>query len=166
MSSIQGNDNPEFSSWLEDNYSHVLKMSLFFTRNRTLAEDIAQEASVKIMKAWSNPDQCQKFLTSTSYLNETVKNTFLDHRRAESRRPKNDVPFDEHRDSQSSESYDHELREAILVLPEDQLTVILLKYRKYTEKEIADELGLSRDQVKRIYQKAKESLAKLLKEEG
>lgn len=164
MSSPQAEDMPDLGTWLAEHYDGLLKAAWFCTWDPHLAQDIAQDASVKIMKAWPDSRQRAAIITSPGYVRQIVVNAFRSHLKNLSRTNKREVPFIAEQDKANTGSADIELRMAILELPENERTLLILRYEGYTILEAGRLLGLSRDQAYRLNEQAKRSLDDLLKD--
>jgi RNA polymerase sigma factor (sigma-70 family) len=153
----------EFVTWYRK--SGLLRMAYFLTRDAQLAEDIAQEAAVKVWKAWPDDRKRILILTHSGYVRAIVQRCFLDHIRARARMNTREVELDIERNDRPNGEIDHDLRRAVLSLDGDGRDMILLRYYNgLTTKEAGSQLGLSKSQAYRLHDKALAHLAELLDE--
>jgi len=165
MNTPQADGTPDLKSWLEENYRHLLWVAFLITRDRQLAEDIAQDASLKIMRAWPNNWQRDMIITSRAYVFTIVLNAFRSHQKVPSRTKKFEVPLEPKHDVVFQDT-DAELRELLVGLPDDERALLILRYYfGETIVEAGHKLGLSRDGAYRLNQKAFVSLRTLLKDQ-
>ena len=81
---------PNFEELMLANYSAVLNHAEKLSQNRSDAEDITQRAFIKAFRFFDRYDFSRKF---TTWMFRLVDNTFLDFKRASTRRAKT-VPYD------------------------------------------------------------------------
>jgi RNA polymerase sigma factor (sigma-70 family) len=130
-----------------------------------LAEDIAQEAAIKVLKAWSHHETRDKILTQPAYRNTIVKNCFLDHIKVRSRTSQGEVHLDVEWRGPAGAADDEDLRLAILSIEDDEHEMIILRYYSdLTIREAGTQLGLTPPQAYRLHDKALAHLAGLLDE--
>ncbi len=143
---------------------------MFWNANNILnnaedAEDAVHQAFVKIAKNIRAIDEPVSPRTER-FVITIVKNTAIDiYRRAKKRKTIGYAEV-EQKVSISHENIDR-LTRCILMLPENYQKLMLMKYYYgYDMKESAKILGVSEANVYKLYQKAKEELFQLCKEEG
>jgi len=166
MSSHPGPDKEEdFDAWFGEAARKILRDAYFVTRNPKLAEDIAQEATLKFFKAWGNEEMRGKILTQPGYVRTTIYHCYLDHVRVPSRTSQREVELDVARHDKSSTEIDRDLRLAVLALGDMERDMIVLHYyHDLTIREAGSQLGLSPSQAYRLHDSALAQLAGLLDE--
>ncbi len=156
---------PDFEIWFRKHGRKLLRQAYFYTRDPKLAEDIAQEAAAKVLKAWPDDETRDKILTQPAYVRTIVYHCFLDHIKVRSRTNNREVELDAERHDQAGGEIDHDLRRAVLSLDGDERDMIILRYYNgLTTKEAGSQLGLSASQAYRLHDKALAHLAGLLDE--
>jgi RNA polymerase sigma factor (sigma-70 family) len=157
---------PSFDSWFMTSKRWLLELAMFYTRDAKHAEDIAQEAAIKVFKAWNDEPKRGKILTSPGYTGRIVRNCYLDYIKGHSRTNQSEVELDPIRHDRSGISEEHDdVRSAVLSLEGDQhLLIILNFYYGLTIKEAGRQLGLSSPKAYRLHAKALAQLAGLLNE--
>jgi len=156
---------PDFETWLRQSSRLLLQTARFCTGDEKLAEDIAQEAAIKVFKAWADDKTRDQILTGPGYLRKIVVNCYLDHIKVRSRTRLSEVELDIERDSGFHTENDHSLRIAVLHLGDDERNMIILRYYDdLTTKDAGLQLGLSTSQAYRLHRKALAHLARLLDE--
>jgi len=157
--------SPDFESWFRTSGRLLLEQARLYTSDVKLAEDIAQEAAIKVFKAWDDEIKRSKFLI-TGYVCTTVRNCYLDHIKARSRTNRGEVELDPDRHDRSGTSGDYDdMRGAVRSLDGDEHLMIVLKYYYgLTIRDAGRQLGLSYPQACRLHTKALAHLAGLLNE--
>jgi RNA polymerase sigma-70 factor (ECF subfamily) len=140
IKSCQDGDRSAFRELVERYGDVLFGTALLMTRDRSLAEDLTQEA---LVKAWRGIGGFKLGSPAKPWLVRIVVNQVMTHRR---RRLFNFVPlpFAERRDGGApgpaeivEQLADHEdLRKALASLPEDQRRLLVLRY--YTEMTVPD----------------------------
>lgn len=165
---LQSRDQQAFS-YLYDNYSAALNGVIYrMVENRELAEDILQEAFVKIWNNFSSYDTGKGRLF-TWMLNIT-RNLTIDTLRSKGYKKQAKISSDENSvsnftdDSRISERFDAMgLRKQLANLKPEQRSIIDLAYfNGYTQDEISKELGIPLGTVKTRMRSAIIELRKLL----
>lgn len=138
-----------------------------------LAEDAVHKSFIKIMKHLNkiNDVECPK---TKGFIVIVVKHTAIDlyrKRKRENTVQINEETLIEHRgttvEQEVIDKVENPLTAAILSLPHHYSEIILLKYsHHYTDKQIANLLGLSEENVRKRLQRAKRKLKEFLKEVG
>ncbi|HMD00974.1 MAG TPA: sigma-70 family RNA polymerase sigma factor [Ferruginibacter sp.] len=166
---LQNRDQKAFS-YLYDNYAGALNGIIYrMVENRELAEDILQEAFVKIWNNFSNYDTVKGRLF-TWMLNIT-RNLTIDTLRSKSYKKQGKISADENSvsnytdDSKIAERFDAMgLRKELANLKPDQRTIIDLAYfNGYTQDEISKTMGIPLGTVKTRMRSAIIELRKILK---
>lgn len=140
------------------------RLAFLMTGNRDLAEDIAQEAFIKLAARFRdlrNPDAFGAYLRTTvinltrgHFRRRRVERAYLDRERGLSRRAET-IPDVEGRD---------EMWAALQQLPHRQRAVIVLRYYEdLSERQAADALGCSVGAVKSLTNRAVASLREQMK---
>jgi RNA polymerase sigma-70 factor (ECF subfamily) len=156
---------PNFETWFRKSAAQLLRQAYYFTRDPELAEDIAQDAAVKVFKAWPDEETRSKILTQPGYVRAIVYHCFLDYIKVPSRTNHREAELAIERYDRSDREIDHDLRRAVLGLADDERDMILLRYYNgLTIREAGNQLGLSPAQAYRLHDKALASLAGLLDE--
>jgi len=156
---------PDFETWFSKHGRKLLRRAYSCTRDPKLAEDIAQEAAAKVLKAWPDDETRDKILTQPGYVGTIVYHCFLDYIKVQSRTNNAEVELDTERHNQAGWEIDHDLRRAVLSLDGDERDMIILRYYNgLTTKETGSQLGLSPSQAYRLHDKALAHLAGLLDE--
>ena len=156
---------PDFETWFRTSAGRLLRQAYYFTRDPELAEDIAQDAAVKVFKAWPDEETRGKILTQPGYVRAIVYHCFLDHIKVPSRTNRREAGLDIERHDRSDREIDHDLRTAVLGLADDERDMIILRYYNgLTIREAGNQLRLSPARAYRLHDKALASLAGLLDE--
>jgi RNA polymerase sigma-70 factor, ECF subfamily len=165
---LQNQDQQAFS-YLYDNYSAALNGIIFrMVENRELAEDILQEAFVKIWNNFSSYDTGKGRLF-TWMLNIT-RNLTIDALRSKGYKKQAKISSDENsvnnlsNDSRVAESFDAMgIRKQLANLKPEQRSIIDLAYfNGYTQDEISKEMGIPLGTVKTRMRAAIIELRKML----
>lgn len=165
---LQNKDQKAFS-YLYDNYAGALNGVIYrMVENRELAEDILQEAFIKIWNNFSNYDHLKGRLF-TWMLNIT-RNLTIDTLRSKGYKKQTKISSDENSvsnytdDSKVAERFDSMgLRKQLVNLKPEQRSIIDLAYfNGYTQDEISKELGIPLGTVKTRMRTAILELRKIL----
>ena len=165
---LQGKDQQAFS-YLYDNYSAALNGIIYrMVENRELAEDILQEAFVKIWHNFSSYDTGKGRLF-TWMLNIT-RNLTIDTLRSKGYKKQAKISSDENsvdnlsNDNKVAESFDAlGIRKQLVNLKPEQRSIIDLAYfNGYTQDEISKEMGIPLGTVKTRMRAAIIELRKML----
>lgn len=156
---------PDFETWFRTSAAEILRRAYYYTRDPVLAEDIAQEAAIKVYKAWPDEETRSKILTQPGYRNTIIKHCFLDHIKVRSRTNRSEVELDVEWHHQAGTETDQDLRLAVLSLKDDEQEMIILRYyHDLTIREAGTQLGLPTAKAYRLHDKALAHLAGLLEE--
>lgn len=134
----------DFSDWLVGQRSALLRSATLLTGDRATAEDLVQEAAIKVAARWERlRDQ-----HPTAYARRIL---YRDHA-TWWRRRRRERPGEVDRD-RAAHGPDHEQRSVVLAalaeLPRGQRAVVVLRYfDDLTERQTADVLGVSVGTVK------------------
>lgn len=165
---LRDKDQKAFS-YLYDNYAAALNGVIFrMVENRELAEDILQEAFIKIWNNFSNYDPMKGRLF-TWILNIT-RNLTIDTLRSKGYKKQEKISSDENSvsnytdDSKSAERFDAMgLRKQLVNLKPEQRSIIDLAYfNGFTQDEIAKAMGIPLGTVKTRMRSAILELRKIL----
>jgi RNA polymerase sigma factor (sigma-70 family) len=155
----------DFVIWFKRFANQLLWWAYAYTKDPKLAEDIAQEAAVKVFKAWPDDETRENIRTLPEYVRTIVYHCFRDHDKVLSRTNRREAEFDVERHDRGDDRIDHELRMAVRSLPGDEQNMILLcYYRGLTIKEAGSQLGLQLSPAYRLHEKALAHLAGLIDE--
>jgi RNA polymerase sigma factor (sigma-70 family) len=154
-------------AWFEKNEPRLLRNAYFVTWDLVLAQDIAQEAAIKIFKSWADETQREKILGSWSYVARIVLNCYLDFKKVKSRTNEREEEFTDGRhDVEAEPGSGLEVRLALLHLPERERDMLFLTYYSgLTKTEAGRQLGISPSSASRLHQRALRSLETLLGKE-
>ena len=165
---LQGQDQQAFS-YLYDNYSAALNGIIYrMVENRELAEDILQEAFVKIWNNFTSYDT-DKGRLFTWMLNIT-RNLTIDTLRSKGYKKQSKISSDENSvsnltdDGRMAERFDAMgIRKQLINLKPEQRSIIDLAYFSgYTQDEISKEMGIPLGTVKTRMRSAIIELRKML----
>jgi RNA polymerase sigma-70 factor (sigma-E family) len=148
-------------------YARLVRLAVLLVRDQELAEDVVQDAFVAAHQRWHRIDQG----TAPAYLAKSVVNrarSALRHRGVVARSRPEPVPDAAPADAPVMAAV---RRDAVLVgladLPARQREVLVLRYYlDYSEREIANALGISQGAVKSHASRGAASLRQSLSEEN
>jgi RNA polymerase sigma factor (sigma-70 family) len=164
-SRLDPGDETEFVDWFTATAGDLLRWSHFYTRDPRLAEEIAQDAAIKLFKAWSRDALREKVLTSPAYVCTIVHHCYLDHIKVPSRTTRGEVELDVARLGELRTEGDSDLHVAVLSLERSEQQMITMRYYDdLTIKEAGRQLGLSYPQAYRLHTRALAHLRELLDE--
>ncbi len=143
---VAGGESETFDDFYLASWSHAVRLSALLTQDSSVAEEIAQEAFLAVLKRWGGLRE------PAAYLHRCVANSALMyHRRAGSARRKL-VTLDV--GGSASLGFD-ELADVVARLPFRQRAVIVLRYHAgLSEREIADALDCRPGTVKSLASRA------------
>jgi RNA polymerase sigma factor (sigma-70 family) len=173
-------DEKAFEELLGKYRTSVYSICLRMVRNRTVAEDIAQEVFIKVFSALNRYDPTFPF---SSWLNRITSNLCIDHLRREKERtisldqpvggddddlliqiPAPDAGPD--RQMESSEMM-ATLEEALGSLPEHYRVIVILRHQEQLSyEEIADTLGIPLGTVKARIHRARNIIMEFFEKRG
>ncbi len=164
---LEENDKSLFTDWLEKHSGSVIKVARAYTLSRDECQDLAQEI---LLQAWrSLPNFNGKSRPATWFYRVALHTAMNWHRKDRPRRqhqkplldiqavPENCSTQAEHR-----ETID-QLYKAIHRLPEADIALVLLYLDDMSYREMADVLGISQSNVGVKLNRAKKTLASLMK---
>lgn len=173
-------DEKAFEALLRTYRSSVFSICLRMVRNRTVAEDIAQEVFIKVFSALHRYDPSYPF---SSWLNRITSNLCIDHLRRERERI---VSLDQpaggddgdlliqlpsgaagpDREAESKEMMAI-LEEALQLLPEHYRIIVVLRHQEQLSyEEIADTLGIPLGTVKARIHRARNMIVEHFRKKG
>lgn len=172
MLRVREGDQEAFARLIEKHQRGVLNAAYRYVGDATAAEDLAQEAFIKVWNARARYEPTAKF---TTWLYHIATNLCLNEVRDRARhKVVQNVP-DEKLEGAAGGNTERptklvrqaemaeEVRDAIEGLPSSQrMAVILDKYQGFTDQEIGDAMGLSVPAVKSLLFRARDNLRKRL----
>ncbi len=146
----------------------IYSMALSFTKNPHQAEDLAQEAWIRILRGLPQFRQDSKFST---WLYRITMNSFLNANRAVKRESEvvGTLPLDDepHEKNQTRLDTTLDVQQAVRSLPEEFRSVVLLRYvADLSYKEVASVLEVPLGTVQSRLRRALDKLAEQLGHEG
>ena len=165
----------QFSSFYSENRYELIAHANRILKDKTVAEEVTQEALVKFMLA---APELESNSHALSYLHRTIENLCIDLFRAENRRP-NLVALDDATaevESTWQVSGDHSLaisaaedaaiiRQALSLLsPAERAALVMWEVEGRSTADIAKELGIKESAVRHTVSRARASLRKVLSE--
>lgn len=179
MLRVKQGDTAAFTTLVEKYMQPVMNLAFRTLRDETEAEDLAQTAFVQAWKSAARYEPSAKFST---WLFTIARNLCLNEIRRRTRHPaesldqtrddSDDQPLHQVEDRRTSAAPENLLRnelerkvdEALLVLPENQRTALLLcRQEELSYEEIADVLGCSLSATKSLIHRARETIKARLK---
>jgi RNA polymerase sigma factor (sigma-70 family) len=161
----------EFVVWLREHTTELLAYGRMFA-GRSMGEDMAQEAAIKIYKAWSDPAKREKCKSTPVYVQRIVKNAYLDYRKVRSRTNEleTELPEEPVGDVWVARSDDvelsWELTDALLELSDEERTLIFYRYYRGMKIGAAGRmLGLSASRSSELHKRALAQLRQLVSKE-
>lgn len=154
---VDSTDAGSFEAFFEDHYETLLKAVYLVTGNRSEAEDLAQEAFVKVYERW---DRVRGTENPAGYLYRTAINAHHSRlrrlavaaRKPWSRREPDPLEASEDRD---------EIRRALASLSDGQReAIVLVEWLDMTDAEAGEILGVSPVTVRVRITRARQALAK------
>jgi RNA polymerase sigma-70 factor (sigma-E family) len=142
------------------NAPRAARLAFFLVGNRELAQDLVQDAFLKVFARWGNLREPQSF---AAYLNRTIVNlAHKMHRRRDVERQYLDrQPRDRSVVAERDYETADELWQQLQLLPQRQRTAIVLRYyHDLTDRQTADAMGCSETAVASLVQRALGSLRK------
>lgn len=149
-------------------YEPLAKYIFSLTESVQMCEEIVQDIFVKI---WENRLQLPQLDKFTAYLFILTRNYTIDSirknvnsKKQEQKHAEDYLLYGELEDSfKEGEEYQELLKRAIAQLPASQQRVLELRQKGLKTREIAEQMGISTDSVKKYQQWAARSVAKFLK---
>lgn len=159
---IQAGDKESFRVFYEAYVDYAIRTASAITRNREMAKDAVQETFIRVYRQIGSYNSALPF---DPWFYRILTNECLRYLKKESPLSKFDYPDLENDPSLTEESFDHlsDLYDMIQSLDDTHRIPLILKYVKgFTEKEIADILGLNHNTVKsRLFKGRKRLRAQL-----
>lgn len=135
-----------YEGWIRDHARELYACAVRLTNNRSLAEDLTQEA---FYEAWRCMQQLQEPQRARAWLFQILRHRYLHHLRDSSRRPhvQSDLDHDEHPDHAPSVSAQlaeaESLQTALAQLsPDCRLVLVMVLLEGRTCQETADDLKI------------------------
>jgi RNA polymerase sigma factor (sigma-70 family) len=155
---------PDMDAWLRDNRDRLLRYAHFHTWDADLAEDVAQDAAMKIFRSWADDELRRRITTSRGYVFTIVKNSFIDFRKVRSRTNEFEDELTDEEPHEATVPHDDPesgwaVRAAIRRLDDDERDLLFLTYYEDLKvKEAGQLLGLTEAQAYRLHERAKRNL--------
>ncbi len=173
-------DEKAFEALLTKYRGSVFSICLRMVRNRTTAEDIAQEVFIKVFSALGRYDPTYPF---PSWLNRITSNLCIDYLRREKERTVSldqpiaggdddlliQLPADGARPDRAAESREMMaiLEEALTMLPEHYRIIVVLRHQEQLSyEEISDRLGIPLGTVKARIHRARNMIVEHFRKRG
>lgn len=173
-------DEKAFEALLTKYRGSVFSICLRMVRNRTTAEDIAQEVFIKVFSALGRYDPTYPF---PSWLNRITSNLCIDYLRREKERTVSldqpiaggdddlliQLPADGARPDRAAESREMMaiLEEALTMLPEHYRIIVVLRHQEQLSyEEISDTLGIPLGTVKARIHRARNMIVEHFRKRG
>jgi RNA polymerase sigma-70 factor (sigma-E family) len=140
----------------------LLRVAYLLTGDTSDAEDLAQEALVKVYRHWR---KVQGFENPEAYLRRTLLNTYITQRRRRqvatiSLGDADAVSRDDLAARQATQ--DHVARALAQLSPRERAAIVLRYYCDFSHAEIADVLGVQESSARSIVSRAHQALKKYL----
>jgi len=126
-------DDPErFAELVREHQAMVFSMACRYLRNRSLAEEIAQDVFLQLYRKLPSLESPEHVL---HWLRWVTAHRLIDHSRQQKRRPQS--PLEDAPEPAAADSMDgadpllaHTLRELVAALPENARVVMILRYQE------------------------------------
>ncbi len=156
-------DHNAFSTLVERHANRYRSLAYRFTNNVNDAEDIVQDAFVKL---WANPDlwQIDKGAKFTTWFYRVVSNQCLDFKRKKKPRAFGEFEdFEDHKDLQDDEYFEKQRLAAVeasiqTLKPDMQMALNLGFYENLPRAEAAEAMGMKLDAFKSLLIRSKGAL--------
>ena len=165
MQMVAGGDLSAFEKIVRRHQDRAWRIAYHYVRNHSDAEEIAQEAFLKILDASENYTPCARF---TTYLYRVVANLCMDHTRKKRPHFTDSLPQQHSRSGQPDERLTEQERKSAIENALDDLTdrqrmaVVLRYYEDLSYREIASAMDATTKAVERLLARARHSLEDLL----
>ena len=140
----QDGDRNAMSFLIENTQTRLFRFCVYLSRDNTLAEDICQEAYIKVLNKLKSLRDPKGFLP---WLMKTAKNLYLDHIRSPRISRSVGIENLEKADPESKVGLPDlitEISTALSLLePEDRLILLLIDQQRYSYTEAAKMIGIS-----------------------
>ena len=165
----QEGDQESFSQIVKAYLPKVVQLAYRYLKDRSLAEDVAQEIFLKL---YQNPTAWRPTARFSSWLYRVTFNACTDQWRKRKRNPESELLTDQEISITSAPDTSlinketaQLVQQAIDSLPEDQKRVILLYQERLSYEQITEILGCSVKAVERRLYRARQKLRKQLQNE-
>lgn len=159
VDAARSGEEAAMAALIEATQSELFRFLVFLTGNRVLAQDIAQDAYIKVMESLSSLRDSNTF---SAWLFRTAKNIYIDHTRSPRNAKHEDI--DELVNLAMDEDQAAAVREVQDLLKEleaeDRYAMLLVYLEGYSYAEAADRLGISEDAMRSRLHRIREHLAK------
>ncbi|MFP4028418.1 MAG: RNA polymerase sigma factor [Candidatus Brocadiia bacterium] len=161
MQRVADGDMEAFGEIVRRHQDRAWRIAYNFLRNKTQAEDVAQEAFLKILNSAGSYSASAKF---TTYLYRIIANLCIDHHRAKRPDPGGNLPEREDPSRGPDEELavkerNKTLRRALQELPARQrMATVLRYYEDLSLSEIADSMNTTYRAVEGLLARARKSL--------
>lgn len=175
MRAAAAGDQDAFRRLMQKHMAQTVRLAMRMLGSVSAAEDIAQEAFIRVWKAapnWLSPEQAgAKF---TTWLYRIVMNLVIDEKRKSRSTNMDDATLNAIEDTSRSteqrmiaDEQSQRVKTALAALPERQRAAFTMSfYDDRSDKDIADILGISVKAVESLLVRARRSLREALKNEG
>jgi len=144
----------DFAAFFRSEWPRAVQAAALLTQRRSVAEDLAQDAFARLLRAWNRVDDPPAFLRTT--LVNVCRTWQRRDRGMRERLPRLALPA-------SADAVRGELADALDALPERQRTVLVLRYwMDLSEAEIAAVVGCRPGTVKSLCARALEQLERVI----
>lgn len=144
----------DFAAFFRSEWPRTVQAAALLTQRRSVAEDLAQDAFARVLRAWNRVEDPPAFLRTT--LVNVCRTWQRRERGLRERLPRLSVPT-------STDAVGDELADALDALPERQRTVLILRYwMDLSEAEIASAVGCRPGTVKSLCARALEQLERVI----
>lgn len=155
----EGSPSQDFDVFVEETFKLYFRKALFDTKNRQDAEDVVQDAYLKIWSRWP----LERVKNKRGYGYKVLKNTIATHFRELNRTPGGRPGGGPEAVAISTRRVPSGVRVCLDALPAVEREVVWLRYfEELSFAEIADLLGLRRKTVHNYHSKAKGALRAML----
>lgn len=167
LSQWRQGDQESFDEIVRKYLPKVVNLAYRYLKDRSLAEDVAQEIFIKL---YQNPDSWKPTASFSSWLYRVTFNACTDQWRKRKQNPESELL--ENQEISIANGPDtllidketaQRIQQAIDALPQDQKKIILLYQEETSYEEIAEILGISVKGVERRLYRARNKLRHLLK---
>jgi len=164
MKGLMEGDEKTFQSLFIDYYPVLVSFAMKFVEEQEVAEDIVQDVFVRM---WEGRKSMTEIDNLSAYLYQMVRFKCFNHLRAEKVRQQVTMSFAEELEiAEMNEYIEHETFRIVMLaleeLPSGSRNVFSRAIQGYSAKEIADELGIAVETVKKQKQIARRMLKEKL----
>lgn len=165
ITQARSGDRRAFETLINRYYETMFRMAFKWCGNRTQAEDITQDACIKLARSLESYRGDAAF---TSWLYRLVINCGRDWMRAQNRHPDNPnaMEFVSLRDKKDETVYARQVMSEVYALPEGEREALLLVHSEgFSHKEAADILGCKESTISWRIHEARKKLAALFEKD-